>query len=495
MMRWPLRYQILLPFTLLVLVTVAVVSALDAWASARRQRENVQDQLRQVATTLADSRFPLTDAVLRQTHGLSGAQFAVERDEGQVIAASDDRVRQLPANVREQLPGELTLGAAISVGGERYFHAAVRLPRRLPSDGQRRLHIFYPEQTWLAAWRETVYPPLIIGAAGVLAAALFSAFIAARVSQPISRLRGQVEEIADRKFHSVPEPARNDELRDLARSVNRMAEMLAHYEDEVRRSERLKALGQLRGGLAHQLRNAVTGCHMALELYLRRRAAASTGGPATSGTPGGTGGSSTSENARQGRAGVDAYPTTSAADESLQVAHRQLLLIEKHLEQFLRFGMEAATHTRAPIDLAELATNVLPLVRPAAQHVGVAVELVEKNSPVVVSGDTAALEQMLVNLLLNAVEAVAGQQREQAGRVELTVRRTGELVELCVADNGPGPSDAVKERLFEPLVTGKPEGTGLGLSVAREIARQHDGELRWERVDGWTRFVAALPSL
>src|SRR5687768_7228341 len=113
--RWPLRYQILLPFTLLVLVTVAVVSALDAYASARRQRENVQQQLRTVATTLAESQFPLTDAVLRQTRGLSGAQFAVERGSGVVLAASDERVRALPTPAREQLPGELTLGEAIVV--------------------------------------------------------------------------------------------------------------------------------------------------------------------------------------------------------------------------------------------------------------------------------------------------------------------------------------------------------------------------------------------
>src|SRR5690606_985975 len=115
----------------------------------------------------------------------------------------------------EQLPGELTLGEAVQVGEERYFHAAIKLPQRLPSDGQRRLHIFYPEQSWQAAWRETVYPPLAIGAIAVLAAAIFSAIIAARVSQPISRLRGQVEQISQREFGRVPEPERDDEIRDL----------------------------------------------------------------------------------------------------------------------------------------------------------------------------------------------------------------------------------------------------------------------------------------
>ncbi len=63
----------------------------------------------------------------------------------------------------------------------------------------------------------------------------------------------------------------------------------------------------------------------------------------------------------------------------------------------------------------------------------------------------------------------------------------------CVRDSGPGPSAEVSARLFEPFVTGKPEGTGLGLFVARQIAEDHGGSIRWQRCEGMTEFRVELP--
>ena len=76
-------------------------------------------------------------------------------------------------------------------------------------------------------------------------------------------------------------------------------------------------------------------------------------------------------------------------------------------------------------------------------------------------------------------------------RVEL--RRSGDRVALAVEDSGPGPAESVHEKLFEPFVTEKPEGTGLGLFVSRQIAEAHGGSIRWERRDGMTRFIVELP--
>lgn len=467
-MRWPLRYQVLLPFVLLILATLAAVSALNAYVSARRQRERVQNQLRDVAATLAESRFPLTDAVLRQTHALSGAHFIVEDGTGRAAAASDARFSDVPPTTAERLPSELTLNEPIALAGERFFHAAVKLRPRFTGDAPRRLHILYPEQTWRQAWHETVYPPLVTGAVALLLAAGISALIAARVTRPISRLRSQVERIARGHFQPLPEPRGGDETGDLARAVNRMAEMLAAYEQQVRRHERLRALGQLRGGLAHQLRNAVTGCRIALDLYRRRLA----------------------------DAGRD--------DESLDVANRQLTLIEKQLEQFLKFGVatqDTETSPQKNIDLRGLAAGALALVAPAAEHMGVQLNMESDETTLTVHGDAEALEQMLVNLLLNAIEATSA-RREQPAAGDNTppcVRLHIEQAEpdraaLCVADNGPGPGTDIQSRLFEPLVTGKPEGTGLGLAVARDIARSHGGDIVWRREDGWTHFVVELPT-
>jgi signal transduction histidine kinase len=476
-MRWPLRIQIFLPFTLLMLGMLAAVSLLGAYGSARWQRQRVQEQLRNVARTLAESNFPLTDAVLRQGRGLSGADLTLATLAGKVEATTDAKLAPLPADVSEQSAGELVLDQQVRFGEEQFFATAVKLPPRYAGDKTRKLYIFYPEKSWRQAWRETVYPPLATGAIALVLAGIVSAMIAARVSRPISRLRTHVSQIAEGEFQPLTEPRRDDEIRDLARAVNRMAQMLASYEDEVRRSERLRALGQLRGGLAHQLRNAVTGCRMALDLYRRRL--------------------------EEGR-----------GDESLDVAHRQLVLIEKHLEQFLRFDANSnGPPVHQAVDLQTTVETVLPLVAPAAQHVGVALQFRAPQAAVVVQGDAEVLSQMLVNLLLNAVEAAAHRPAacdtisdESTGRSETyptngrapqvvlsVVACDGGLAEIRVADTGPGPSSSIQDQIFEPLITGKPSGTGLGLSVSRDIAREHGGSIRWERQDDWTHFVVELP--
>src|SRR5690606_27387309 len=92
-------------------------------------------------------------------------------------------------------------------------------------------------------------------------------YVTARITRPIFRLRNQVDRIAGGDFVPVTVTPRNDEIRDLSMAINHMVQMLAQYERQVRREEQLRTLGRLGGGMAHQVRNALTGCRMALELH------------------------------------------------------------------------------------------------------------------------------------------------------------------------------------------------------------------------------------
>jgi signal transduction histidine kinase len=351
----------------------------------------------------------------------------------------------------------------VQVGKERYFYAPVELDRRPVGGALSLLHIFYPERSWSDARQQAVYPPLAIGAAALVVAVVVAVLVAARVTRPIDQLQRQVARIAEGNFQPLPVPKRNDEIRDLAEAINRMAQMLARYEDQVRRAERLRTLGQLGGGIAHQMRNCATGCRMALDLHRR-----------------------------DCPSGVDF--------ESLDVATRQLALMEKYLQRFLTLG-RPSFKGHAAVDLSNLVESVLPLVRPSAQHVGVELQFAPPAKAIVVQGDAEGLEQLLVNLLLNGVEAAAsvvvgsGPPRSERPMVEVRLAREGQRVQLEVRDSGAGPDTTVAADLFEPLVTEKPDGTGLGLSVAREIARQHGGVLRWERRNAMTCFVLEMPGV
>jgi signal transduction histidine kinase len=118
--------------------------------------------------------------------------------------------------------------------------------------------------------------------------------------------------------------------------------------------------------------------------------------------------------------------------------------------------------------------------------------LLEPDLPFV-HGSASRLEQVFLNLLVNAKHALAEQS---AGRIEVATRLVGDVVEISVRDDGPGVPEALRDRIFDPFFTTKgPEhGTGLGLSIAFDIVREHGGVLELRlTTDGGACFVAHLP--
>ena len=101
--------------------------------------------------------------------------------------------------------------------------------------------------------------------------------------------------------------------------------------------------------------------------------------------------------------------------------------------------------------------------------------------------DAQSLRAGLLNVVLNAVEAAGS-----GGRVRLWADRTDSHVCVHVADSGSGPPESVRATMFEPFVTSKPEGVGLGLALAKAVAAEHGGEVSWSRVGGETVFTMSL---
>jgi len=181
------------------------------------------------------------------------------------------------------------------------------------------------------------------------------------------------------------------------------------------------------------------------------------------------------------------------ASESLEVALRQLRLMESYLQRFMALGRDQPKASQN-VCLATVVEDALSLVRPACVHAGIELEFVPPARPLRVRGDPDALRQLTVNLTLNAVEA-AGRQDGSRPRITVTLENVGEdRAALHVRDTGPGPSPEVADRLFEPFVSGKPEGTGLGLYVARQVAEGHHGSIGWQRHHGETHFTVELPT-
>jgi signal transduction histidine kinase len=131
------------------------------------------------------------------------------------------------------------------------------------------------------------------------------------------------------------------------------------------------------------------------------------------------------------------------------------------------------------------------LLRPQCRHIHLDLRWRPPDQPVTVRGDAGQLGHLFFNVVSNAVEAAG-----PGGWVDIGLHPAeGEpgFCQVDVADSGPGPPPEVADRLFDPFVTGKREGVGLGLAVARQVAEAHGGGISWRREADRTLFRVRLP--
>ncbi len=451
-MRFSIRYQLLLPLLALMLGLVGV-STWSAWASGQRARRHIEKQIDDIVAAVGAVPFPLNTKILGLMKGMSGAEFVVcdeERRpihdaEGKMIATLDDVPDDLPSPSKQPTQH---FDKPVQVGHTSYLCGGLSL-----SPGARPgaiLYILYPESLMREAVWQALRPALALGSVGGLISILLSVLLAQSLSRRIQQMERRTRLIAAGDFSPMPLPSLNDELRDLSSSVNEMARRLADFQETIRMTERLRLLGQVSGGLAHQLRNGVAGARLAVQLH--------------------------------------AQDCPERTDESLAVALRQLALVEMHLKKFLDVGKTVELQ-RQPCQLGDLARDTIALLGPQCRHAKIDLRIVAPEEPAIsLNADAAQLGHLLLNVLTNAIEAAG-----PGGWVEVRWG-IGENAFVEIRDSGPGPAPEIATRLFEPFVTGKREGVGLGLAVGRQVAEAHGGTIRWARETNCTCFRIELPN-
>jgi signal transduction histidine kinase len=449
-MRWRIRTQLLLPVVLL-LAGVASISLTTATAATRQARRQIESRLRTVARFLDEEEsFPLNEGVLRKLRPLSGAEYLLIMGNGDILTSLEIHPGEsAPAGPVAEDWQSLHLGPPVVVQGQTYLCSGLRL-HRWQNRGDT-LYILYPESLWRDARWEAIWPSLLLGVSLGTASLVIALAQAHRLGRRIQELERQTRQIAGGDFSPRPLPARDDEIRDLTESVNEMAAKLAEFQKTVEATERLRLLGQVSGGLAHQLRNGLTGARLAVQLYLRET-------PATTDT------------------------------SALEVALRQLTLLETHVKRFLDLGRTESSRSES-CSLTAVVSEAVELLRPQCRHAGILLIWKPPESPLMLTGDAGQLSQVVVNLLGNAIDAAG-----PGGSIEVRAGMEDPCLFLEVLDTGPGPSEEVAARLFEPFVTNKPEGVGLGLAVARQVVEAHGGRIVWLHRDGRTCFRVELPA-
>jgi signal transduction histidine kinase len=312
---------------------------------------------------------------------------------------------------------------------------------------------------------------LLLGLGGPASGLIIGYGVARGLSRSIHQLSVRVHDMArclgqDVGLLSLPAPAGEVDVvpdgdvrhldTNLQRVIARVREVageLQRHQREMIRAQQLAAVGQLAASVAHEVRNPLMAIKMLVEAALRAR---------------------------------NPRPFTP---ENLRIVHAEVVRLERTIQGFLDFARPPALVRQAG-DLRELLAEAVTLVATRARQQKVQVEVRSPEGPVDACVDKGQLRQVLVNLLLNALDAMPGGGRLEVGLSRASARSAC----LTVRDTGPGLSPKIAGRLFTPFASTKETGTGLGLCICRRVVEEHGGQITGaDHPAGGALFRVELP--
>jgi nitrogen fixation/metabolism regulation signal transduction histidine kinase len=275
---------------------------------------------------------------------------------------------------------------------------------------------------------------LLLGLVWIVALAPL-VFIAHRVSQPIRELTAGLTDFAAGDWHRRVEVTRGDEVGKAIAAFNHMAEQLRQNRERLVQLTQMQSWQSLARKTAHELKNSLTPIRLTVEEMLARQAPAD----------------------------------RVFMEQAAQIVVGEIDSLERRVRAFSDFSTEPPVRLE-PLDLNALVRERIALLRPAHPKTEFRVTLADSTLTIVASADL--VKGILTNLLQNAAEAAGSD-----GVVLTVTTMKGDHAVIEVHDSGPGVSDEVAATLFEPTITFKERGMGLGLSIAKKNALRLHGDV------------------
>jgi signal transduction histidine kinase len=303
---------------------------------------------------------------------------------------------------------------------------------------------------------------ITVAAAGAVAiCAVLIVVLAYLVQRPMVELQEKMAQVGKGDLTATVSFARrNDEIGDLGRDFNRMVEQLRQNREEIdrlhrtqmSRAEHLATLGEMATGLAHEIRNPLAGIAGVIEIIGRD------------------------------------LPSTSPARAVVKDVKQEITQINRILSDLLETARPRAPQIRAS-DLNTTVEHAVMLARQQALSKPISIDLLKSASLPAVQHDSDQIHQVLLNLLLNSIQAIDGK-----GLITVELCERGDNALVVVTDSGRGISPDHLPNIFRPFYTTKGHGTGLGLSLARRIVEEHHGHVEVTSIVGkGTKFIVFLP--
>lgn len=469
--------RLTLKITLAVLLGMALIFSIYSYFSIQREREQLKKSLSRESRHLGESLRVMVTEIWQQRGELEAISFLTRANEvhSEVLVrwvwiendAAEKHQPRVPIDQLDELFEEETV-ALLAGSEDGHDFLLTYLP--LLIDGERIGAIELSES--MSEMHDYVEESLrrsaIVVGTMIISSLLFVGVLGSFwINQPMRRLRAQAERIGTGDFSTSLNLSGSDELADLAGTIERMrgqlaeareAEQAANQEkfaalDKLRHTERLATLGKLSAGMAHEL-----------------------------GTP---------LNVISGRAKLICSADLSAEDtsRSAKIIGEQAERMTGIMRQLLSFARRGEAR-KQEVDLNTVLQSVLPLLEPSAREQQISLQPSEALQPLPVNADPAQLQQVLLNLALNGIQAM-----DQGGTIQLNCfAASGVKVPenvtssangwccLQSCDQGSGIEAEHLSHIFDPFFTTKEvgQGTGLGLSIAYGIIEEHGG---WIDVD------------
>lgn len=457
-----LRTRLLVPLVVCSILAGIVVGLVSYTVSSRQVRADLEKSFQVIRQTLQRAQFPLTPAVLRTLAALTETELVTYDAQGRPLAGSS---LAAPHPIDSGI-SRGSKGALVSPQGSdsRFRDTGFRedlIPGYLVrtfsretsgSDRASQVLVLVDAAKLRRAELSAALFPLATGLCATIVLAVVASWLSQRMIARIGQLRIHVGRVAAGDFSPAPLVAGEDELAELGVAIGKMSDDLQSLWQTVHQQERQKLIHQLAAGMAHQLRNSLTGARMAIDLH--------------------------------------AQQNPDQQGQALDVAKREIRRTEDYVQRILSLAAQQQLRSQ-PGPISPVLEPLEESLQIIARHhrVTLAWSIPEHIASACVA-DPASLGLGLENLVLNAIEA-------GGDYVSVDAKQVGQTLQFEVADNGPGPPENLAEdHLFEPFMTSKPEGLGLGLSLVRRAAEMLGGEVSLSREQETTRFrfVAQLVS-
>ncbi|QQS40486.1 MAG: sensor histidine kinase [Acidobacteriota bacterium] len=290
---------------------------------------------------------------------------------------------------------------------------------------------------------------LLAGAAVLFAATEF----ARKITVPLEQFDRATKQVAKGDLDIDLEVRTGDEVEDLAATFRTMAEDLRDYQERLIRSAKLATIGELTSEISHEIQNRISGISLWIQ-YLDSE--------------------------------IDRDDPRREYLEEIQRGLEGFLEMLANLKQYYR----TPVLSRGEVNIGELVRGTVPYSAEEADKKRVAVTVEDDGSESKVNGDPELLRSVLLNLILNAVEAV-----DEGGHVSVAARQGGSNVSLTVTDDGCGINEEDRSRIFYPFFSTRSGGSGLGLAIASNIVAAHGGSISVDSAPGGgSAFTVLLPA-